>query len=144
MGQLRKILLKDIMFSDPITLKVGEPFSRVAKLFHMHHIRHLPIVDGNNKLQGLVTERDLLRFMSPRAAENGEFVDDGSRLDEYSLEQVMKRNLFSLAENDTLDKAVDLMIKYKLGCIPIVDREKNLKGIVTQIDVLRVLPEHFD
>ena len=154
---LKKILVKEIMVSQVVTVQVDEPFSRVAELFREHHIRHIPVVEKDGVLAGLITQRDLFRLIPPkrmsqeeivydkdslqanllRAIHVGEdFFYDKTELDSFVLRHVMVKKVHTCSPEDALGQVVELMVKHKYGCVPIV-KDAFLKGIVTHYDVLR-------
>ena len=144
MVTLRKIYIKDIMATKLITAGLDTPFSRVWEIFSSHRIRHLPVVDSQRKLKGLITQRDFYRIVPPRR----EVEDDGSfylkeTLDQFILQKVMTQDVVTLHPQDTLGAAIHLMVERKYGCIPVVDEKGVLAGILTQTDVLRAIADYF-
>ncbi|MDD4294818.1 MAG: CBS domain-containing protein [Candidatus Omnitrophica bacterium] len=143
MPKLEKIFIKDVMVKDPHTINVNEPFSKVWDLFKEYKIRHLPVIDDNRLLMGIVTQRDLYKTISPRKTMEGNFVYDKSELDRYILKYVMCTDMLTLKPDDFLGTAIHIMVNRKYGCIPVVHTDKKLAGIITQIDVLRALSEYY-
>ncbi|HOD12162.1 MAG TPA: CBS domain-containing protein [Candidatus Omnitrophota bacterium] len=144
MATLHKIVIKDVMVKELITIGLEAPFSQVWEIFSMHRIRHLPVVDQDKKLKGLVTQRDFYRIVPSRC----EVEDRGSfylkeTLDKFILQKVMIKDVLTLLPEDTLGKAIDVMVKKKYGCIPIVDQKGILAGILTQTDALRAIAQYF-
>ena len=140
---LHKILLKDVMVSKPFTIGEDEPFSRVWDIFRIHKIRHLPVLDNARHLKGIITQRDLYRTISPYKTMDGNSVYNKTDLDRYILKHIMTKEVVVLSCNDTLGKAIEVIVQSKYGCIPIINKDRYLEGIVTQIDVLRAIAEHF-
>ena len=135
---LNKIKLQELMSDKVISIKEDEPFSHVAEKLEKHGIRHLPVVDENYKLTGMVTQRDLFRTCSPRRDEDGSLVYDFETLDTYILKEVMTRNPASLTPVHSLADALILMADKKYGAIPLVDKFNSLVGIITQTDIFRL------
>ena len=135
---LNKIKIKEIMVDNVFSIKVDEPFSRVEEKFREFRIRHLPIVDEDYKLVGIITQRDLYRISTPRKDEDGNLVYDKETLDSYILEHVMTKNPFTLTPENTVADALLVMVDKKFGSIPIVDKNSVLRGIITQIDILKM------
>src|SRR3989338_1157869 len=63
---LKEVSVKAIMKKPVRTVNVNEDFSRVEEIFVAYGIRHLPVVDGNHKLVGLITQKDVYRRVAPR------------------------------------------------------------------------------
>ena len=136
---MRNILINQIMAWPVITVQIDEPFSHVEEKFRQKNIRHLPVVDSEGKLLGLITQRDLFRTVSPHKDLEGAEHYDPETLDAFILKRAMISDPSTLGPDDTLLQAVELMASFKYGCIPIVDKEKKVIGIVTEIDVLKLL-----
>src|SRR3989338_2171545 len=92
---LNKVKLKEIMVEKVICLRVNDPFSLVEEKFREFHTRHLPIVDNNHKLVGIITQWDLYRTSSPRKDEDGNLVYDKDTLNSYILKYVMTKDPFT-------------------------------------------------
>ncbi|HNV85796.1 MAG TPA: CBS domain-containing protein [Candidatus Omnitrophota bacterium] len=131
--------LKDVMIANPVTLNIDEPFFKIAQIFQEKGIRHLPIVNSQNEIVGVMSQRDFNRITSPRKNEKGEYVYDMDKLAKYILEQYIIQEVITLQPEDTVEKAVELMAEKKLGCVPIVDGKRRVVGIVTAIDMLKLL-----
>ncbi len=131
--------LRVIMVTRVITVGMEERLSRVEAKMRENGIRHLPVVDERGRLAGIITQRDLYRAASPRPTEDGTYVFDPEQLASYRLKHFMTPQPLTLGPEDSVARAVELMAELKYGCIPIVDGDKKLLGIVTQIDVLKFL-----
>jgi CBS-domain-containing membrane protein len=135
---MKKMFLKEIMTKDPVTLNIDESFCRVAEIFQEKDIRHLPIVNGQGLILGIISQRDLNRITSPKKGPNGEYLYDPAELTRYILKQHVIQRVIALAPEDTLEKAVAIMAEKKLGCMPIVDPSGKVIGIVTVTDLLKL------
>lgn len=136
---MRNKPLKDIMISNPVTLNMDEPFIKVAQIFREKSIRHIPIVNDRGALIGIMSQRDFNRITSPKKDANGEYVYDMEELATYILKQHIIQKVITLSPDDTVETAVELMAEKKLGCIPIIDGNEHVIGIVTAIDMLKLL-----
>ncbi|MBM3789782.1 MAG: CBS domain-containing protein [Acidobacteria bacterium] len=105
-----------------------------------HRIRHLPVVDSGERLVGLVTDRDMRVFISHRL---GTIMENGS--DRESLHRhvhvMMVRRLVTVTPETTVGEAAYLMLQRNVGCLPVVDQEYRLIGIITTSDLLNLLAE---
>ncbi|MEE8556977.1 MAG: IMP dehydrogenase [Myxococcota bacterium] len=106
------------MIVDPITLQPDQPIAEALDIMHRHHISGLPVVRGE-RLVGIVTNRDL-RFVK--------------RLDP-PVSTVMTHRLITVEVGVTLDRAQDLLHENRIEKLPIVDREGNLRGLITMKDI---------
>ena len=135
---MKKMLLKEIMTQDPVTLNIDDSFCKVAQIFQEKDIRHLPIVNSQGLILGIISQRDLNRIASPQKGPNGEYLYDPAELTKYVLKQHVIQKVFSLSPEDTLEKAVAIMAEKKLGCMPITDPDGRVIGIVTVTDLLKL------
>jgi CBS domain-containing protein len=133
---LRQVKLKDIMTCPVKSLNRKEPFSNVVKFFNDYNIRHLPIVNDQGQIVGLITQRDLFKIQSPKKLLDGKWYYDHEDLNNLILAQVMTASPFTMKVDDNIGDMIVKMIETKYGCVPIVDAEGILKGIITQYDIL--------
>jgi acetoin utilization protein AcuB len=143
-GDIREVInstpIKSFMILPPIILKYNEKFSKVEAILREKQIKHLPILDENGRLGGLITLSDLYRTCSPRKnIEDGTFVYDHAQLDGFILKNVMTKDPFALKADNTLRDALEVMTRGRFGCIPIVDDDRRIIGIVTQTDIIRIM-----
>lgn len=96
--------------------------------------RHLLVVE-NNKLLGIVTDRDLRR---PDITKDVEGWNDYYNLDDdYEVRYIMTINVHTLRTGDSLEKALKLFIENKYGAAPVLDKHDNVIGILSNYDALR-------
>ena len=135
--------LKHIMTTEVVTVRPDEAFSHVEEKMRLNHIRHLPVIDQKRKLVGLITHRDLYRAASPRWTPNG-YAFDKEQLDGFILDHWMTQDPARMHPDDSVIDAVKLMASLKYGCVPIVEGDGTLAGIVTQVDLLKFLAVYLD
>lgn len=133
---IRTITLKDVMSTPVITVQVWEDFHVVYDKFTLHGIRHLPVVDDAGRLVGLVSQRHLYKLCSPRRKENGGWYYDNDMLDAFILKQVMVGDPYVLRPHNTLEDAMKDMVRFKFGCIPIVDDNSKPVGMITRDNLI--------
>lgn len=132
------------MVKQPHTIGINEPFSRAWEIMQAYRIRHLPVLGMDFRIKGIISQRDIYRTISPKKSlEEQGFSYSKEDLDKFVLEHVMTKDVQSLRPQDTLGSAMDLIVKKKLGCIPIVSDQGFLEGILTQIDLLRAVAGHY-
>jgi len=135
--------IKDIMTPDPVYIKASDRFSLVPEKFAKHNIRHLPVVDEKKRLIGLITQRDLFRIHPPRLSEEGEWFYDQGSMDNIIISHVMVREPCCMHANEAIGGALETFAQKKYGCIPIVDQDGVLCGILTQNDLLQVAAQIY-
>ena len=135
---MRDLPLKEIMVTKVYSARMEESLGEVEATFRRHGIRHLPVVDDKRRVVGMFTLRDLFRCVLPRKTEDGD-IFDREQMDRFILKHVRSKDPVVLGPEDTLGHVVDIMVRDKFGCVPIVGPDRVLVGIVTQIDVLKGL-----
>jgi len=110
------------MIYDPISIKIGSTVRQCLKLMAEYHIGGIPVVDDKNFLLGIVTNRDL-RF----EREMDKLVDD----------VMTKEGLVTAKQTTDLEKAADILQKYKIEKLPVVDNDGKLIGLVTYKDITK-------
>ena len=110
------------MIYDPVTIKRGKTVSDALDLMAEYHIGGIPVVDEENKLVGIVTNRDL-RFQT-----------DPTRL----IDEVMTSdNLVVTHQQVDLDSASKILLEHKIEKLPVVDEENHLLGLITYKDITK-------
>ena len=132
-GRYGLMKLLDVMSQNPITVTASETIGLADEIMSEHRFRQLPVVDGN-KLLGIITDRDIRSFLSGSLYSTTEAREKALQT---KIPDVMTTEPLTLAPDDELPAAVELLIDEKIGGIPIVDEVEGLVGIVTYVDVLR-------
>ena len=123
----------DLMTNDPLTVTTAETVGKADELMAENNIRQIPVVNGR-ELVGIVTDRDIRAFLSQ--ALMGE-PDTRERALKTAVGDIMTTEPLSIAPDDDLKDAVEMLIEQKFGAIPVVDGAEGLVGIVSYVDVLR-------
>ncbi len=100
----------------------------------LNRIRHLPVIDENYKVIGIVTDRDI------RSAMPSSLVPDSISIEEikkYTVNDIMSRNPVTVSIDDTIQDALLLIQKSRVGAFPVIDRDERLCGIISVRDLLR-------
>jgi acetoin utilization protein AcuB len=123
----------DIMTRDPLTVTPSETVGQAEELMAENKIRQLPVVRGR-ELVGIITDRDLRSFLSSALLSTPEAREQALST---KVIDVMTTDPLTLASDDELQEAVQLLLDEKIGGIPVVDEAEGLVGIVTYVDMLR-------
>jgi IMP dehydrogenase len=108
------------MIRNPVTLKIDHTIGEALELMKKYSISGIPVVDDNNKLLGILTNRDLRFKPNPKL-----MVQD----------LMTKENLITAPLNTDLDKAETILQNYKIEKLPVVDKNGVLKGLITFKDI---------
>lgn len=129
---------KELMTQDPITLKVTAKVRDALEILQSMEIRHLPVINAQDELIGMVSDRDLRNLSILRSVEdNG--VSELRIAMAQPISSVMTADVISVEVEAEVTEVIDLMLEHKIGAVPVVDAEGSLVGIVSYIDVLREL-----
>lgn len=132
--------LKDVMQQNVIRADMDATLGEAMTICFQHRIRHLPVLDGDGTLVGLVTDRDMRLYISHRIGTIMENNSDRETL-HHHLHIIMVRRLITGRPEMTVTQAVHLMLDNHIGCLPVVDAENRLVGIVTANDFLRLIAD---
>jgi acetoin utilization protein AcuB len=131
------------MSSPPVTVKPDLPIPTVREILQSHQFRHMPIVDDNGSLVGMVTDRDLRSAYPSLVLEEVERTAALSRLSETPIAAIMTRDPIFLRPEATLDDALFLFDRHKMGALPVVNSEGTVMGMFSIRDLIRAFKELF-
>lgn len=118
-----------------VTVELDDKLKTVKEIFEAMKFRHLLVVE-RGKLCGVISDRDLLRAISPFIGSPSETVRDVNTL-EKRVHQIMSRSPITLRPEATAADAVALFLAHKISCIPVVDDGFRPVGIVSWRDLLK-------
>jgi acetoin utilization protein AcuB len=130
--------LGSIMTARVVTVEMDDRLEIVKEIFDTMSFHHLLVVDEHKRLSGVVSDRDLLRAISPYVGSAAETARDLATLNKR-VHQIMTRRPITLRPQATVAEAVSLLLAHRISCIPIVDEECKPVGIVSWRDLLRAL-----
>jgi acetoin utilization protein AcuB len=126
------------MTKEPITATPDTSLMKAAKMMKEREIRRLPVVDEQGRLLGVVTDRDV-KAASPSKATTLEIHELYYLLSEIKLKDIMTKNPISVSPTDTVERAAILLNEKRVGGFPVVDEEGKVVGVITEMDIFRVL-----
>ena len=132
--------VRDLMTRQVETLLVGETLDLAKGVMNIERIRHLPVVDRNEQLVGLITQSDILSAWVSRSDPTSETFDQVAA--EIPVEMIMIKDVASVGPDTRASEAGRILLDRKFGCLPVVENGK-LVGIVTDTDFVRFACEHF-
>ena len=130
--------ISEIMTTRVYTVQEHEPVSRACCIMAEYHLRHVPVLRGR-KLVGLISHRDLCRAMPSSLLEATESKAHGFIDSIAHVEDVMIRQPCTMRPEDTMKSALEVLIETKYGCLPIVNHQDELVGIISSHDMLLFL-----
>ncbi len=139
----------DAMTPDVVSLESTDVLGSAKDMLQQHRFRHMPIVDEQGVLVGLISDRDILRqlpFAGRRPPEDsGKFrshlfkVDESSISLEIPLARIMTREVSCVLAEAKLSSVALTMRKQKISCLPVVEGDRKLCGIITVVEIMRSL-----
>jgi acetoin utilization protein AcuB len=123
------MFVRDCMTCDPVTVRPeSDPMAAQMKL-KFHGFRHLPVVDTDGRLVGMLDGADLELFLSKAGS-------PGILQRQHRVDQAMTHEVITVPPDCPLEEAATLMVEHKIGSLPVVE-EGQLVGIITETDIFR-------
>ncbi|HWV38200.1 MAG TPA: CBS domain-containing protein [Vulgatibacter sp.] len=133
------LLVARVMTSEPITIGTDATLGEAAGMLLEGGFRHLPVIDADGRLAGMLSERDL------RSAFGTDFLDwttvDQDLLDDVVANVMVPEPVVVRANNRLVD-ILDVFTDERIGAVPVLDDEDRLVGILSYVDVLQWLRKH--
>jgi acetoin utilization protein AcuB len=138
-----KGFMREKIQRNPVTISSEASFYEARNLIHEKGVRHLPVVDKNNMLVGIVTDGDI-REAAPSDATLLSVQELNYLLGKLKVSSFMtpKDKLVTITPDTLIEEAVQLMHDNKIGCLPVLEQGK-LYGIFTETDALDHLVDIF-
>jgi CBS-domain-containing membrane protein len=131
----KHVSVSSVMQEEVLTLQVDDTLDLLDDLMARNRIRHVPVLDGD-ELVGIVSQRDLCASALSAALD----YDEEPRtafLRTIAVEQVMTDEVVHVSPHTTLTGAAELLDRHRIGCLPVVDEERRLVGLVSEGDLMR-------
>jgi acetoin utilization protein AcuB len=129
--------VKHIMSRSVVTVAMDDPLSRIKEAFDRHGFHHLLVVDAG-QLVGVISDRDLLKSLSPHLGTAAETTRDLATLNKRA-HRIMSRQLITLREDASIHEAIEKLSGGKISCLPVVDAANHPVGIVSWRDVVKAI-----
>lgn len=138
--ELRPLTVRALMYLEPFTLRDTDLVLDAMNLMKEKQVRHIPIVaEGNGRLVGLITETDILNNVLHGRKMTTEEKYHATLDVMLQLKEVMVTDVRTLAPDAPVAEAVALFINHKIRCAPVVDGDHKVLGIVTEMDLMKLL-----
>ena len=133
---IKTLLVRDVMTRDVVTLDRNEKLSVADDVMRLGRIRHLPVVDGDGNLEGIVSQRDLFHSGLLRALGYGSHAKQQA-MDLLVLKEAMKTDVVTVTPDAPLAQAATIMVERKIGCLVVVE-DRKIMGILTESDFVKL------
>jgi CBS domain-containing membrane protein len=134
-----KLVVSDLMTSLVFAVQPDDTVARLVDLMHEHQVRHVPVVDEDGDLIGLVSHRDLLRNALIEQTDEIQ-VDNEELLERLQVRDLMLAEVEQVTPETDIREAAQIMLENKYGCLPVVEGDR-LVGILTESDFVRLMAE---
>ncbi|TAN66951.1 MAG: CBS domain-containing protein [Methylobacter sp.] len=131
------MIIADIMTTNPVTVTMDTELSVIKEIFDHVYFHHLLVEDeSDNTIAGVISDRDLLCALSPYIHTASETLRDIETLKKRA-HQIMCRQIDTVTPTTDCNIAVQKMLDADISCLPVVDGNKVILGIVTWKDFLK-------
>ncbi|GHV78297.1 hypothetical protein AGMMS49944_00880 [Spirochaetia bacterium] len=135
------MIISDVMTKNPISVHPEMSVTEVRSLMDKEQVGHLPVLDKNNKLVGIITKKDMLKA-GPSAATSLDMYEISYLLSKLKVEKIMVKTVHTVTENDVVEEAARIMADETIGCLPVMKGDL-LVGIITKTDLFHVFVKAF-
>lgn len=129
------MLVRDVMRTELFFFEEDQMIS-ISDILGLEKVRNIPVIDKNKKLVGLITHRELMKALSKKS-------------ENIAVKDYMVTEVIAVGPDIPLKGAIDIMIINKFGCLPVVNEDRKLIGMLTETDLLQLLfkmvklPDYF-
>jgi CBS domain-containing membrane protein len=132
-------LVRDLMSREVATLRENEQLTIADDVMRLGRVRHLPVVDDEDRLVGIVSQRDLFRGALARTLGYGE-VAQSRLLATIRVKDVMSTDVATVTPDTGVNEAARRLVEQKIGCLVVTDGDA-IEGILTEADFVKLMME---
>ncbi|MCG8673329.1 MAG: CBS domain-containing protein [Pseudomonadales bacterium] len=121
--------IKKFMTPEPISIGLDASLERVKQLFEARSFHHLLVVE-DDKLLGIISDRDYLKAISPNVDKKMATSKDLATLNKRA-HQIMSHHPITVRQDDPLDTALKIFKSEPISCLPVLDSRDHIVGILT-------------
>lgn len=148
LGHFVKQTVEAVMARDLITMSPNHTLGEAIHTIQEHQLRHIPIVDEEGRLVGILSDRDVLRHLPYQShglhTPSGKFREDLFRVEEarsaltQRIEGIMTTKLVTIRPDCPVIEAAMILMKKKIGVLPVLDSQDKMVGILSVLDLLGI------
>jgi predicted MFS family arabinose efflux permease/predicted transcriptional regulator len=154
-GEIEKIpggsvlKVRDFMVQNVIRVNQNTPIIDILRLLVENRIDGVPVVDNDNKLIGIVSDGDIIRYLSPKEElfldfvytilvdERGEQSVFTEKINKTVANMMHQKHLYTVKEDDTFENAIRILSHHHFKQLPVLDLEDKLIGLITRGDIIK-------
>lgn len=130
-----------IMTKEPRTVFPDSPATELDTLFKEYRIHHVPVVDEDRKVVGIVGKSDFLYLLRGYTVHESDRFREIAKLRAFKVEEIMYKEVETLQQDQPVKEAVRLLSENRYRALPIVDSNGVLTGILTTHDIIDLVHE---
>ncbi len=127
----------ELMSKRIVTVHMDDTLNVVKEIFDNSRFHHLLVVESE-ELVGVITDRDLLKAISPNLGTAAETTRDTETLSK-KVHQIMQRKPKTLRVKAKIYHAIEIFNNYNVSCIPVIDDQHKPVGIISWRDIMKTL-----
>jgi len=135
------MIISRVMTRNPVFIYQDMTINEVQSIMEKKKVGHLPVLNKDDELIGIMTRKDLLKA-SPTIATSLDMYEISYLLSKIRVKDVMEKKVVSVNENEIVEEAARIMADNKIGCLPVING-KRLIGIITDTDIFHVFLAAF-
>jgi len=135
------MIVSRVMTKNPVYVHSDASVTEVWSLMDKEKISHLPVLDKNNTLIGIVTREDLVKA-GPSQATTLDMYEISYLISRIKVADIMVKKVITVDENEVVEEAARIMADRGIGCLPVM-RNSLLVGIITDTDLFHVFINFF-
>jgi acetoin utilization protein AcuB len=133
------MLVQERMTHNPITIRDDTSLYDALRIMRENKVRRLPVMDKNDKLAGIVSEKDLL-YASPSPATSLSVWEISYLTAKITVRDLMTKEVITICEDCPMEEAARIMADNKIGGLPVM-RDDTVVGIITETDLFKIFLE---
>ena len=137
------MFISDYMTANPLTISADMLLPEARQLLTEYHFRHLPVVDKDNKLIGMISDRDLRSAYPSTVTSDADRAKTLKKVEKTAVGEIMSQNCSCLTASSTLDDALMVFERDKVGALPVVTEEDEVMGIFSMRDLTAAYKKLF-
>ena len=127
--------ISSIMTRRVVTVEMDDSLQIISEIFENVKFHHILVVE-NQKLVGVISDRDFIKALSPFLDTPSEVKRDITTLDKKA-HQIMNRTPITVDAETSIEEASNLLLENNISCLPVISPQGSVEGIVTWKDILK-------
>ncbi|MFC3032010.1 HPP family protein [Pseudoalteromonas fenneropenaei] len=130
-------IVSDLMTPDPLCVGENDTLKTAHDLMREKNIRHIPVIDAEGQLLGMLTQKIMIANVMKILATFGQHALE-RREKQQLVKEVMTTDFVAIKPDEQLKDMATFFVRNRHGCLPVVDTENKLVGILTSSDFVRL------